>query len=136
MKRSKVGDLGVRSLDAIAEENAREGCVRETFGALVATVQAARALDPVVRTEMEIIARDETEHAALAWDVADWLDGALDDDARARVRRARTEATIDLEASLGRAFASPLLGLPAPAEATALLHRMQAAMSRELATTC
>ncbi|MBN9165436.1 MAG: hypothetical protein BGO98_18480 [Myxococcales bacterium 68-20] len=136
VKSSKVGDLGVRSLDAIAEENAREGCVRETFGALVATVQAARALDPVVREEMEIIARDETEHAALAWDVADWLDDALDDDARARVRRARTEATLDLAASLDQAFASPLLGLPAPAEATALLFRMQAALSHELAAPC
>ncbi|HEX7664753.1 MAG TPA: hypothetical protein VF407_09585, partial [Polyangiaceae bacterium] len=35
----------VRTLEAIALENAVEGCVRETFGALVATWQAAHAAD-------------------------------------------------------------------------------------------
>ncbi len=125
VKSSRVGELQVRSLDAIAEENAREGCVRETFGALVATVQATRALDPAVREEMSTIARDETEHAALAWDVAEWLDGVLDDAARAKTRRARSDAAIELRAALERSFTSPLLGLPDPAEAKALFIRME-----------
>ncbi len=126
VKQRPVGALPVRSLEAIAEENAREGCVRETFGALVATMQAARATDAAVRAEMETIARDETEHAALAWDVAEWLDGVLDGEGRARTGRAREEAAAELQASLGRAFGSRLLGLPGPGEARALLARMQA----------
>src|SRR5262249_35131396 len=35
-----------RPLEAIARENAVEGCVRETFGALIATRQAIAARDP------------------------------------------------------------------------------------------
>lgn len=126
--RPRVGALPVRSLDAIAEENAREGCARETFGALLATVQASRATDAAVRGEMSVIAREETEHAALAWDVAAWLDRVMDDDARAKTRRARESAVAELHASLGRAFASPLLGLPEPVEARVLLTRMESAL--------
>ena len=114
-----------RDRRTIADENAREGCVRETFVALVSTMQAARATDAAVRAEMEIIARDETEHAALAWDVAEWLDGVMDAEGRARTGRARAEAVSELHASLGRAFGSRLLGLPEPAEARALLARLQ-----------
>jgi hypothetical protein len=121
----KIGNLPVRSLAVIAEENAREGCVRETFGALVATVQAARAFDPEVRREMEIIAREETEHAALAWDAAEWLDRLLDDDARARVIRARAGAIAELHASLDASFVSPELGLPTAREARGLLARLE-----------
>ncbi|MDF2694598.1 MAG: putative lipoprotein, partial [Labilithrix sp.] len=121
----RIGKLPVRSLAEISEENAREGCVGETFGALVATVQAARALDPEIRREMEIIARDETEHAALAWDAADWFDRLLDDDARARVTRARADAIAALRASLDASFVSPELGLPTVREARVLLARLE-----------
>ena len=50
----------------IARENAEEGCVRETFGALLAAHQAAYACDPEVREVMTRIAGDELRHAALA----------------------------------------------------------------------
>ncbi|AKU99143.1 putative lipoprotein [Labilithrix luteola] len=126
--RPMVGKLPVRSLAEIAEENAREGCVGETFGALLATVQAARATDPEVRREMEIIARDETEHAALAWDAAEWFERLLDDDARARVRQARTSAVAELAASLDGGFSSAVLGLPSPAEMRSLLARLEPAL--------
>ena len=39
----------VRSLAEVARENAVEGCAGETWGALVAMHQAARAQDPAVR---------------------------------------------------------------------------------------
>lgn len=73
----------VRPLRAMAEENAREGCVRETFGALVAAWQTARAADPKLRAAMRVIARDETRHAALAWRVDAWARGFLSGDERA-----------------------------------------------------
>ena len=65
------------SLFAVALENAREGCVRETYGALVAHLQTTRAADPEVRACMAVIADEETEHAALSWDVAAWLESRV-----------------------------------------------------------
>jgi hypothetical protein len=47
----------IRSLEAMAIENAVEGCVRETLGALIATWQAACAKDPVIRSALARIAR-------------------------------------------------------------------------------
>jgi len=92
----------VRSLEEMALENEVEGCVRETFAALLATHQAEHAKDPGIAAVMRIIAQDETRHAALAWDVAEWLDERLSPDARARVRQARNVAVqqIMLEAAL------------------------------------
>jgi hypothetical protein len=86
----------VRSLEAIAIENAAEGCVRETFGALLASHQARMASSAVVRATFARIAKDETRHAALAWRVARWLDGRLDGEARARVGLARRAAAEEL----------------------------------------
>lgn len=68
--KPRVEPREVRSLEEIALENATEGCVNETYGALVATFQARVAGDPRVRAAMARIARDETRHAALARDVA------------------------------------------------------------------
>jgi hypothetical protein len=82
------------NLETVASENATEGCVRETFGALLATYQAHNATDPQVRRTMGRIARDETRHAALAWRVANWVEDRLDAGAKARVRAAR-QASIE-----------------------------------------
>jgi hypothetical protein len=81
-----------RDLEQLALDNAAEGCVRETFGALLATVQARRAADPIVRAAMARIARDETRHAALAWQISAWAEPRLSQEARRRVRDARHEA--------------------------------------------
>jgi hypothetical protein len=91
-----------RGLEAVARENAVEGCVRETFGAMLATWQAANAKDPAVRRSMARIASDETRHAALAWAVARWADARLDARARGRVRLARRAAARALERELAR----------------------------------
>jgi hypothetical protein len=146
-KLPRIGKLPVRSLEAIAEENAREGCVRETFGALVASVQALRATDEGIRAAMEAIAVDETEHAALAWDVAAWLDTQIDSAGRDAARRAKRAAyasvldsvcaTASTRAGEGandsaqRTAATPmstteclLLGLPSPAEELRLLQEL------------
>ena len=92
----------VRDLEAIAVENAVEGCVHETFGAAVAMVQAETARAPDTREPMRRIARDEARHADLAWDVARWIEQRLDPAAQERVRRARDRAVQALLRSTNR----------------------------------
>jgi hypothetical protein len=121
----------LRSVEAVAVENAIEGCVRETFGALLATRQAAQARDPVVRATMMRIARDETQHASLAWRVARFLDTKLGPEGRRRVERARRAAASELLANLANepalAFAD-VAGLPSPAEALRLANELNRAL--------
>ncbi len=120
-----------RSLEAMALENAVEGCVRETYGALLATRQAKLATDPVVRAAMLRIARDETRHASLSWRVGRWLETRLDSAAKRNVAAARQRAAAELIVALANepevSFAS-LAGLPTPGEATRLATEMQRAL--------
>jgi hypothetical protein len=95
----------VRDLEAVARENAVEGCVRETYAALLAFRQARAATDPAIRSAMAGIARDETRHAALAWAVDSWSRALLAPAARRRVHEARHEA-------IERLGEATLAGLP------------------------
>jgi hypothetical protein len=117
----------VRNLEEMAAENAAEGCVRETFGAAAAMIQAKRAADARVRRAMASIARDETRHAMLAWAVARWLDTKLDSRARARVTAWRDEAvqTLTREAAKDpHASVRSQLGVPTAAEARVLMSEL------------
>jgi hypothetical protein len=116
--------LPVRSLLEIAIENAVEGQVRETYGALVAVHQAAHASDAHIAAVMRAIAEDETRHAALAWDVAEWIDARLTDDERRRVAEARAEAVATLRSALAAPIAHDLAhetGIPSATKALAML---------------
>jgi hypothetical protein len=121
-----------RSLEAFALENAVEGCVRESFGALVATRQATHAHDPELAHAMGRIARDETRHAALAWRVARWIEPRLSDGARARVRRAIGEAFAALRCEVASTpvDVAGALGLPAGREGVALVDAFEGALFR------
>ncbi len=66
-----------RSLFAMLSENATEGCANETFAALVATHQAEHARDTRLRRLFASIARDEREHAILAYRIHAWGKGRL-----------------------------------------------------------
>jgi hypothetical protein len=119
------------SLFAIALENAREGCVRETYGALVAHLQMARAGDADVRSCMAAIAEEETEHAALSWDVAAWIESQLGDDERARLADERRDAFT----TLARELAAPVdarvahaSGIPCSREAVRMLEGLEPMM--------
>jgi hypothetical protein len=59
-------------LAALAAATAREGCIGETLGALLAAEQLARATDPAVRRALAVIAEDEARHAELAWRTVAW----------------------------------------------------------------
>jgi hypothetical protein len=117
----------VRNLEEMAAENAAEGCVRETFGAASAMIQAKRAADARVRRAMASIARDETRHAMLAWAVASWLDTKLDARARARVAATRDEAVQTLAREAAKdphPSVRSLLGVPTAAEARLLIGEL------------
>ena len=92
----------VASIVAFAVENAVEGCVRETFGALVAMHQASHAAEADVAEEMTRIARDETRHAAFSWEIARWLAPRLDDAGQAHVLNAATRALSFIRSEIDR----------------------------------
>jgi hypothetical protein len=122
-----VEELPARSKLAIALENATEGCVRETYGALVAHRQATAAEDGTIRCMMQLIAEDETKHAGLAWDVAAWLEPQLTADERELVNDARRRALADLRRELAADVHPELCaraGLPDAATALALLDAL------------
>ena len=119
----------IRDLEAIALENAIEGCVRETYGALQNAWQAERATSARVRAAMRVIARDELKHASFAWKIAAWIEPKLDADARARVQEARKDAAARLAASI--AVDDSLVdvcGLPSTSDAAELVAGLRRAL--------
>jgi hypothetical protein len=128
---ARVDDLPLRSLEEIACENAVEGCVRETFGALVGAYQARHAEEPRVRALMQEIAPDEARHAALSQRVHTWALGRLEQPARERVYAAQRAAIAELaracavqpEGALERA-----LGLPPRAVAQTFVRELSRAL--------
>jgi hypothetical protein len=129
--RVRVRRPARRALLEIAIENAVEGCVRETFGAMVASWQAANAVDARIRRSMARIAEDETRHAALAWALARWIEPKLDEAGRARVARARARAVKDLLREAESPPATTLVstaGLPNERVAKALASELRAAL--------
>jgi hypothetical protein len=123
----------VRSLERIALENAVEGCVHETYAALVAHHQAARALSSRIAAEYSAIARDEARHAALAWDVARWAEPRLSGRARRRVATARFAAALELQRTLAHSAQRPfdaVAGLPGAARGHELARELHSKLWR------
>jgi hypothetical protein len=128
----RVRAPAVRSLADVAAENAAEGCVRETFGALLATVQARTARDRAIARSMRGIARDETRHAAFSWQLAAWVEPRLSPAERRRVVRARADAATSLRRELEAPHDPEVMtrcGLPAPREAGHLFEGMMNALA-------
>jgi hypothetical protein len=99
-KRATIARAKSRSVLEIALENAVEGCVRETYGAVVAAYQARVAQDPAIAAALAEIAVDEAAHAQLSWDVADFLDAQLSGIEREQVSTARVRAAEQLHNEL------------------------------------
>ena len=120
-----------RSVLSLACENAREGCVREAFGALVATWQGENADDVDVRRVMRAIARDEARHTELAFRMAKFFDARLDSRSRARVRSAHRHARREIERdalqNTPHEIAKPL-GLPPKNVIRAMLRALDASL--------
>jgi hypothetical protein len=100
-----------RELVDIAIENVVEGCVGETWGALVALAQARNARSREVRETFAAIASDEIDHAALAHDLDAWIRPFLSDEEQRAVQEARAAAwsrfEIDIDPSIARELGIP-----------------------------
>lgn len=114
------------SLFALALENAREGLVRETYGAVVAMHQGEHAVDPELRRAFAAIASDEISHAELSWDLARWFDTRLSESQRMAVEAARLEAlaTLGDAANAEHDALDAALGLPEPAAGRAIFGHL------------
>jgi len=121
-----VAPRTLRSAFELALDNAVEGCVRETFGALLATHQAEHASDEEIRTTMRIIARDETRHAALSWQVAEFIRSKLTPQQADQIARAQQLALRDLVDEIEEPCRREreLLGTPSRAQARLLLSSL------------
>ncbi|NMO15765.1 hypothetical protein HPC49_03405 [Pyxidicoccus fallax] len=128
MPEVSVAPFTARSLEALALENAVEGCVRETFGALLAGWQARRAGDVAVREALATIAPDELRHAELSWAIHAWALDRLAPEARARVEEAQREAWLALERESAESrlpeHVAREAGLPAPDVALQLVREL------------
>ncbi|HWO22165.1 MAG TPA: hypothetical protein VNO30_25555 [Kofleriaceae bacterium] len=131
----EVAPQAPRSLEALAIENAVEGCVRETWGAVLAEWQARAAGDPRVRATFAAIARDEARHAALAWAIDRWARTQLDAVSCARVDAAHQAAATELASATD--LSSAVLGLPDGPQARGLYARaLDSIFSRNGGRTC
>ncbi len=111
------------------KENAVEGCIRETFGALVATYQAQHATDKHIKSAMQLIADDETRHASLAWRVAKWAEDKLNAEERAEVRSLQQAELRRMACNLLHEHTPiPEAGLPERHESLRLLKGFSAAV--------
>ncbi len=120
------GSMEVRSLLSLAIENAQEGCVRETYGALVAWIQSASATEPHVRRALQAIAAEETAHAKLAFAVAEFCMSRLSAREQAEVMAAQCNAVRELSNELVESPPEELqvrLGLPSAAVAARLVEQ-------------
>jgi hypothetical protein len=127
----RVTSLPLRAPFAIAFDNAVEGCVRETYGALVAHHQALAARDPEVRSALAAIAEDETRHSLLSWQVAAWLEPRLPPAEQAALASARAAALhqLQLEREPGlNPREAALIGWPAPHVASTLIAQLGRAL--------
>lgn len=124
---ARSDESAIPTLEQLATLNAVEGCVRESYGAVVARLQAMTAADREVRSAMARIAHEEAKHAALSFAIDGWARARLTPQARARVDAARTEAARALVEAAAQEVPAPLraaLGLPAPDVAVRLAREM------------
>ena len=85
-----------RNAHAIAVENAVEGCIRETYGALAGCYQSLAAADPMVANAMRTVSEDELFHAELSAKVDAFLQTLLTESERESVAAARRRAISEL----------------------------------------
>jgi hypothetical protein len=118
------------SLEELAIDNAIEGEVRETWGAVVGAWQARTAALPAIRTMMLGIAPDELRHAELAAKLGRFYASRLSAAARARVAEAKARAIAELTTGDVPAPLAAELGVPSRDASAALLAGLRAQVWR------
>ncbi len=125
----RIQETPPRSLFELAIDNASEGCVRETFGALVAAHQATTATDRDIRTTMTLIAADETRHAELSWSIDAWARTQLSAAQLEQVDAARRDSLASLKRALVTEDPHQMLqtnaGMPGRAKSLAMLASLE-----------
>jgi len=127
----RVRAMPLRPLAEVALDNAVEGCIRETYGALVAYRQALKAKDPAIAAELSTIAEDETRHASLSWEVHEWASRRLSRSERAGLKSAQAAAVRALREECAEPVDETVVeqaGMPPADEAVTLVD----ALSRTL----
>jgi hypothetical protein len=122
--RPRVKVAQYASLEELALDNVVEGCVRETFGALVAAHQAVAAGDRAIRDLMADIAEEELGHATLSWQIDAWACEQLGPELRARRSQVARAAVGELALASREPIADELTtdaGLPGQADVRELL---------------
>ncbi len=123
----------VPSLEEMVCQNATEGCLRETFGALVARYQSDHARDAEFAVVMRRIAKEEAHHAALAHRVDAWARKRLSPDARRRIGLAQQTAARDLVFESAHVLDAPTrstLGLPDACTEAVLAKALMVALDK------
>ena len=125
-----IGAAPRRTRTQLATDNLVEGCVRETYGAVVAAYQARAARDPEVRGTMRSIARDEAKHAALSWRLHRWLWPRLSPAERREAATAMAAARAELADRAGEPDAElrEVAGLPDAVAGRAMLAALDEAV--------
>jgi hypothetical protein len=90
------------SWDAMAIENAVDGCVRRAWELALTSYAGVHAGDLVVRETLRRIARDQAEHVAAAWKVHQWCLPRASSAARERIERGMRATISALEAEVSR----------------------------------
>jgi len=127
IKKFDVDATPIRNLEAIAIDNMKEGCIGETWGALVGLFQAEHAKDKVIATTMYLIAVDEVDHAALSWEIHDWITDQLSEEACLRVEFTKKAALASLRLKAERPVEqnlSLLAGFPEPQTSKVLVDKL------------
>lgn len=130
-RQPKVVSIAVRPLDALAAENAGQGCVRVTWAALEAQYQGYYARDPVIRRTMQRIAADGLRHAEFSWSVDSWAARRLGPQGRDGVAHARAQSVADVFEALAVERERGLCieaGLPTSATARGLARALTEAL--------
>jgi hypothetical protein len=125
---AQVAPAGARTARELAVENAIEGCIRETFGALVARHQAVRSQDEEIRAALAIIAEEETRHAALSWRIQGWLEQERSCGGVLTATRAGAFAQLRAEILASEPASPAITGLPDQATALRLLDGLEGAL--------
>jgi hypothetical protein len=124
----QVDDFVLRPLYDIALDNAVEGCVNETFAAACGLWQGEHAQLDTFRRVIAHISDEETEHAALSWDIHAWVMPLLSAAEQAQIRAAQAAAVEHLVADF-RQEGDPLLqqafGLPTRQQAARLFAQLK-----------
>ena len=123
-----IDDFCLRSLYEIALENAVEGCVNETFAAACGLWQSEYAQLDVFRKVIAHITEEEMGHAALSWEIHQWVMPQLSEIQQEQILVAQAEAVDSLVSDFNQE-SNPMLqqafGLPTKDDVARLFAQLK-----------